>query len=146
MENEQLAAVPASEGNQRFSIEQLEYLLKVGGPILFSWEKLRRSNNVTVRHMSVVIGVDKDRQRVIYHDPETREEGERSANASMPIEQFNIVRDVWEPKPLLQRSPETTPIAEKKEPQQRRAESSRARQNRMKFFTKELELKGHLLR
>lgn len=172
MENEQLEEVPGSKGNQHFSIEQLEDLLKAGGPILFSWEKVRRSNNVTIRHMCVVVGVDKDRQRVIYHDPETRERGERSANASMSIEQFNIARDVRPRLPLLQRSREAilssrkfsnhpastaieeqapnqreiSGIAEEKELQQSRAESSRARQNRMRFFTEEAELKGHLLR
>jgi Papain-like cysteine protease AvrRpt2 len=85
-EREQLAPVPLCETAHVYTTDELENLLKSGGPIFLYWMKTYL--NETYGHASVIIGVDEN-QRVIYHDPE------KLPNSKMSIGQFHAVRQQW---------------------------------------------------
>lgn len=106
MKNERLEAVPESEvGGRPFSIDELDKLIKKGGPIFFILEIMNESTHRAFIHACLITGVDKDRGRVIYHDPRQPGKTENRTNdISMTIEQFNIVRDHYNAMPMLQRS------------------------------------------
>ena len=82
---ERLAPVAKCATNHSYTVDELEELLRQGGPIFMYWMKSHNGN--TYGHASVIIGTTK--YGIIYHDPEN------SPNSSMTIAQFNSARQSW---------------------------------------------------
>lgn len=68
-----------------YTLDEIEKLLKAGGPIFMYWRKTH--NGATYGHASVIIGTEA--ASVIYHDPE------KAPNSKMTIGDFNKKRQVW---------------------------------------------------
>lgn len=80
-----------------FLHDELEYLLKRRGPIMFGWVSAPGQGP---RHMSVITGISRERNAVIFHDPNPR----RGADQEMSLETFNA-RLAWDmPNAMLQRN------------------------------------------
>lgn len=77
MGNEQLSTVDLPDSRQ-FSHEDLGALLYRHGPIIFGWQTPGGN-----WHMSVLTGVDRETDRVVFHDPE------RGPGKTMPLSYFN---------------------------------------------------------
>lgn len=83
---EHLAPVKGCQGAHDYTVDELEDLLRKGGPIFFYWTKSHAGGSYG--HASVVIGVKN--KEVIYHDPES------APNARMSIAEFNARRQRWQ--------------------------------------------------
>nr|ABC70472.1 AvrRpt2Ea [Erwinia amylovora] len=77
MRNENLAEVSLPESRQ-FSANELGNLLSRHGPIMFGWQTPAGS-----WHMSVLTGIDKPNDAIIFHDPQ------RGPDLTMPLDSFN---------------------------------------------------------
>ncbi|WP_201297060.1 MULTISPECIES: papain-like cysteine protease family protein [Halomonadaceae] len=77
MENENLAAVNLPDSKE-FSLKELGDILYRHGPVIFGWNTPGNS-----RHMSVLTGLDKPNDRIIFHDPK------RGPDLTMPLDYFN---------------------------------------------------------
>ncbi|CCP08526.1 cysteine protease avirulence protein AvrRpt2 precursor (avirulence protein avrrpt2) [Erwinia amylovora MR1] len=77
MRNENLAEVSLPE-SRHFSANELGNLLCRHGPIMFGWQTPAGS-----WHMSVLTGIDKPNDAIIFHDPQ------RDPDLTMPLDSFN---------------------------------------------------------
>ncbi|WP_026603019.1 papain-like cysteine protease family protein [Methylomonas sp. 11b] len=88
MQNEGLEEVP-EPADKKWKGWQLAKLLKEYGPLMMSWR-------APGAHVSVVIGVDTDKNQVIYHDPEN------APNSRMSLNDFNT-KLMWGNRALIRR-------------------------------------------
>jgi hypothetical protein len=83
---ENLIAVEQCSSTHQFTLEEIESLLKDGGPIFMYWTKSTGSSSYG--HASVIIGTTS--AGIIYHDPEN------APDSVMSIGTFNNVRQKWQ--------------------------------------------------
>jgi hypothetical protein len=84
-DRENLAPVAKCATAHSYTIDEIENLLRMGGPIFMYWMKTHGSN--TYGHASVIIGTQG--QNLIYHDPEN------APDRVMAIGVFNSKRQTW---------------------------------------------------
>ncbi len=84
-QREDLVPVPNCSSTHQFTIEEIEGLLRNGGPIFMYWTKSHGASSYG--HASVIIGTTDS--SILYHDPEN------APDSTMSIGTFNNVRQKW---------------------------------------------------
>jgi hypothetical protein len=80
MEREHLVLVPEPKSKQ-WSAAEYEDMLRKHGPLMMSWYKT--ANGSTYGHVSVINGVDTEKKKVSFHDPENL------PNSSLSVDDLN---------------------------------------------------------
>lgn len=77
MKNEGLEKV-SLPATKNFSVKDIHSMLEQYGPVMFAWTTPEGGN-----HISVIIGINRLRKSIIYHDPES------GPNIMMPVKELN---------------------------------------------------------